>query len=81
MAMVGEKDQCALVLLIPELDAAQEQAALAGARRLVKEDDLIALDAAALGNRPLFQNAVVRVLLHAGDEEDAVLVEGAKFSV
>ena len=81
MAMVGEKDQCALVLLIPELDAAQEQAALAGARRLVKEDDLIALDAAALGNRPPLQNAVVGVLLHAGDEEDAVLVEGAKFSV
>jgi len=32
MATVGEKDQGALVLLIPELDAAQEQVARAGAR-------------------------------------------------
>lgn len=68
--MIGEKDQGALVLIVPDLDAAQEQIAL-GAGHLVEEDELVASHRAAL------QDTVVGALLHAGDEEDAL---GVKFA-
>ena len=74
VTMVGEKDQGALLGLVPDLDAAQEQVAVC-AGQLVEEDDLIALDGAAFRDRAALQHAVIGVVLHAGDEEDALLVE------
>jgi hypothetical protein len=77
MTMIGEKDQGALVLLIPDLDAAREQVALL-AGQLVEEGDQVALDGSALGDRAVFQHAVIGVVLYAGDEEDALPVEGGE---
>lgn len=77
MTMVGEKDQGALVRLIPDLDAAQKQVALF-ASQLVEEDDLVAPNGSALGDRAAFQHAVIGVVLHAGDEEGALPVEGGE---
>jgi len=48
---------------------------LAAAGQLVQEDDLVALDGAALRDWTALQHAVIGVVLHAGDEEDAVGVE------
>ena len=73
-AMVGEEDQGALALLVADLDAAQEQAAFF-AGQLVEEDDLVALDGAALRDWAALQHAVIGVVLHAGDEEDSLRVE------
>jgi len=75
--MVGEKYEGALVRLVPDLDAAQKQVALL-AGQLVEEDDLVALDGSALGNGAAFQHAVIGAVLHAGDEEDALPVEGGE---
>lgn len=47
LTVVGEKYQGALVRLVPELDATQEQVVLAAAGQFVKKDDLIALGAAS----------------------------------
>jgi transposase len=54
-AMIGEKDQGALLGFRPSLDAAQEQIAFAAACQLVEEDDPVALDGAALGDRAALQ--------------------------
>lgn len=53
--MIGEKDQAALLGFVPTLDAAQEQIAFGAACQLVGEDDLVALDGAALGDRRALQ--------------------------
>src|SRR5512142_3190227 len=63
-AMVGEKDQGALLVLVPDLDAADEQIAFAGAGQLVEKDDFVALDRAALGYWAALQDAVVGIVLH-----------------
>jgi hypothetical protein len=67
----------ALLALVLDFDAAQEQVALP-AGQLVEEDDFVALDRTMFGNGTALQDAVVGVVLHAGDEEDALLVEGSK---
>ncbi len=74
-AVIGEKHQGALLGFVPDLDAAQEQIALAAAGEFVQKDDLIALNGAALGHGAAFHNAVIGLVLHAGDEVDAVGVE------
>ncbi len=75
VAVIGEKHQGALLGFVPDLDAAQEQIALAAAGEFVQKDDLIALNGAALGHGAAFHNAVIGLVLHPGDEVDAVGVE------
>jgi hypothetical protein len=65
-----------LLGFIPDLEAAEEQITTALTGQLVEKDDLVALDGAALRDRTAFHDAVVGVVLHAGDEEDAVGIEG-----
>ena len=74
-ARMGEQHQGALLRLVPDLDAAQEQIALAAAGEFVQKDDLLARDGAALRHGAAFHPAVIGVVLHAGDEVDAVGVE------
>ena len=54
---------------------AQEQMAFGFAGQLVKKDDFVALDGAALRDRAALQDTVIGVVLHAGDEIDAVGIE------
>jgi len=74
-AMIGEKHQGTLLHFVPDLDAAQEQIALAAAGQFVKKDDFVALDGTALGDGTALQDAVIGVVLHAGDEVNAVGIE------
>ena len=41
----------------------------------IKEDDLVAPDGTVLGHGTALDDAVIGVVLHAGDEEDAVGIE------
>jgi hypothetical protein len=56
-AMVGEEDQGALMLLVPNLDTAQEQVALT-ASQLIKEDDLIAPDSSLFLKRKPWPSSI-----------------------
>ncbi len=64
--------------LVPDLDATQEQIGSAFAGQFVEKDDLVAPDGAARGQGAAFHDAIVGVVLHASDEEDAVSVERGK---
>src|SRR5581483_10965840 len=43
--------------------------------QLIEKDDLVALEGAALRDRTVLHNTVIGVILHAGDEEDAIGIE------
>lgn len=75
--MVGEKDRRGLAPLIPELDVAQERVVPAAARRFVKEADLIALNAAALGNGSPLHSGVERDAVSIGEVEPSGIVVAA----
>ena len=61
--------------LVPHLDAAQEQIAFRAAGQLVEEDDLVALDGTALGDRTALQDAVIGIVLDASDKVHAIGIE------
>ena len=65
VTMVGEKDQSALLGLVPHRNAAQEQIGSARASHLIEKDDFVALERAALGNRAALHDAVVGVVFPA----------------
>jgi hypothetical protein len=60
-AMIGEKHQDALLLLVPHFDAAQKQVQIAAAGCLIEEDDLIAAHRATWRNRTALDHAVIGV--------------------
>ena len=69
--MVGEQHQHLLVWLAPDLDAAQGRyLPVVMAAQL---NDFILANVAILRNRTLFQDAIVGIVAHAGDEEYALL--------
>jgi hypothetical protein len=76
-----EKYQGALLLFVPDCDAAQEQIAFTGTGQFVEKDNLVAPNASALGDWAAPQDAVVGIVLHAGDEVNAVSVQGAEPSI
>ena len=80
VAMIGEEDQGALLGFVPDLDAAQEQIALAVCRASLYDMKMISsrCTGATLGDGTTFHHAVVGVVLHAGDEVDAVGIERAR---
>lgn len=76
--VVGQKNDLALVFLVPYDHAAKQMRTFLGGSRSGQPDDFIGDDVAVLGDWPGFDHLVDGVILHAGDEEDALLCPESK---
>ena len=76
--MIGDKHHAALLFLVPDFDATQKQLVVPSAGRFKKEDDLVAPNRTVFGNWTAFDDAVIGVVFHARNEEDAVGIEGGE---
>lgn len=79
--MVGEQHDFTLVVGIPYHDAAQGMRAFGFGIDSGEADDFVGQDVAVVRYGPAFDDLVHRVVLHAGDEEDALDNPGGELQV
>lgn len=74
--MVGQEDDLRLVVLVLHHDAPQPVRALLRGSGAHEADDLAGQDVVVLGHGPCFDDVGDGVVLHVGDEEDALQAGG-----
>lgn len=79
--VVGQEHALALVLCVPYDDAAQRMGALGFGMGPGEADDLVGQDMAVVGHGAALDDLVDGVVLHAGDEEEALGNPGGELLV